>query len=69
LGCDGVWPAQVWGAVHMPQVQVPPQPSATVPQFLPEQAVAIGVFVQPHWCGSDGVPPPQVLGIEQLPQV
>src|SRR5712691_2618892 len=38
-------PPQVWGAVQEPQVSVPPQPSAIVPQFLPWAAQVVGVQV------------------------
>jgi hypothetical protein len=36
-------PPQVWGAVHVPQVSVPPHPSAIVPQFAPFAAHVVGV--------------------------
>src|SRR5262245_14453607 len=36
-------PPQVWGAVHVPQVSVPPQPLEIVPQFLPCAAQVVGV--------------------------
>jgi hypothetical protein len=36
-------PPQVWGAVHVPQVSVPPQPSAMLPQFFPCAAQVVGV--------------------------
>jgi hypothetical protein len=46
---------------------VPPQPSSTVPQFLPAQACARVLAVQPQ---APGVPPPpQVVGkLQALPQ-
>jgi hypothetical protein len=52
---------------QLPQTWVPPQPLGTVPQFLPEQAAAGPVGVQPQ---TFGVPPPaQLCGEVQLPQV
>ena len=36
-------PPHVWGAVHVPQPSVPPQPSVIVPQFLPCAAHVVGV--------------------------
>ncbi len=36
-------PPQVWGAVQVPQVSVPPQPSEIVPQFFPCAAQVVGV--------------------------
>src|SRR6059036_300740 len=36
-------PPQVCGAVQAPQVSVPPQPSAIVPQFFPCAAQVVGV--------------------------
>lgn len=53
-------------AVQVPQVCSPPQPFDTVPQALPEQAVALADGVQPH---TFAVPPPlQVCGSVQPPQ-
>ena len=43
---------------------LPPQLLVTVPQFLPEHAATLS-GVQPHTPGAP--PPPQVLGVEQLP--
>jgi hypothetical protein len=39
-------PPQVSGDVHEPQLSVPPQPSAIVPQLAPCAAHVVGV--QPH---------------------
>ena len=59
-------PPQIAGAVHVagPQTHVPPQPSATTPQFLPAQAAAgvAGFFTHagaPHWFGVPA--PPQIV--------
>src|SRR5215831_15806790 len=38
-------PPQVCGAVHTPQVSVPPQPFGIVPQFLPCATQVVGVQV------------------------
>jgi len=54
---------QVCGAVQAPQVSVPPQPSGTVPQFLPCAAQVVGVHA------GGGVPRPQTLAIPPPPQV
>ena len=51
--------------LHVPHVYVPPQPFETVPQLLPEQAVPIGVVVQPHTLAVP--PPPHVSGEVQVP--
>ena len=52
---------------HVPQVYVPPQPSAAEPQLLPEHAVPIAVLLQPH---TFAVPAPaQVCGEVHVPQV
>src|SRR5438094_5907967 len=58
-------PAQVCGAVQVPQVSVPPQPSAIVPQFFPWAAHVVGV--QPQTFATP--PPPQVWGAVQVPQL
>src|SRR5262245_66444055 len=58
-------PPQVWGAVHTPQVSVPPQPLEIVPQVAPCAAHVVGV--QPQTLGTP--PPPQVCGAVQVPQV
>ncbi len=50
----------------MPQVSVPPQPSAIVPQLSPAGHVVFGV--QPQTLGLLGVPPPQVCGAVHAPQ-
>jgi hypothetical protein len=60
-------PWQVSGDVQLPQTWVPPQPFETVPQFLPEQAVAFALGVQPHTFGVP--PPPQVCGEVQASHV
>jgi hypothetical protein len=39
---------------------LPPQPSATWPQFFPMQAVTIDIGVQPHTFATLGIPPPHV---------
>src|SRR5215470_8630768 len=36
-------PPQVWGAVQVPQVSVPPQPSAMLPQVVPWAAQLVGM--------------------------
>jgi hypothetical protein len=66
--CLHVLPTQVGvDPPHVPQTWFPPQPLGTEPQFLPEQAAAGPVGVQPH---TFGVPAPaQVCGEVQLPQV
>jgi hypothetical protein len=58
-------PPQVFGAEQVPQLSEPPQPSASVPQFLPCAVQVVGV--QPHTLGVP--PPPQVCGAVQLPQL
>src|SRR5207245_4863365 len=40
-------PPQICGAVQVPQVSVPPQPSRIVPQFFPWAAQVVGVQTQP----------------------
>jgi hypothetical protein len=63
-------PPQVWGAVHDPQATVPPQPFGAVPQFCPDEHACRSVSgVQPHTFAVLGIPPPQVSGGEQEPQV
>ena len=58
-------PPQVCGAVHEPQLIVPPQPLEIVPQLSPAGQVVTGV--QPH---SLALPlPPQVWGAVQAPQL
>ena len=58
-------PPQVCGAVQVPQFSVPPQPSASEPQFFPCAAQVVGV--QPQ---TFAVPlPPQVWGAVQAPQL
>ena len=49
----------------MPQLRVPPQPSATEPQFLPSAAQLVGV--QPQTLAVP--PPPQVWGEVHVPQL
>jgi len=39
----GVPPPQVCGRVHVPQLRLPPQPSAIIPQFAPTAAHVVGV--------------------------
>src|SRR5438132_689446 len=46
-----------------PQLRVPPQPLAIIPQSAAPQVVG----VQPHWLGTP--PPPQVSGAVQVPQL
>jgi hypothetical protein len=42
-------PPHVWGAVHTPHWMIPPQPSATGPQFAPAWTHVRGVqFGEPH---------------------
>ena len=52
--------------VQVPQVCSPPQPFGTVPQALPEHAVALTDGVQPQTFAVP--PPPQVWGDVQPPQ-
>src|SRR5712691_1915548 len=56
----------VCGAVQAPQVSVPPQPSAIVPQSFPCAAQVVGVQV-PQTFATPA--PPQVCGAMQAPQV
>ena len=51
---------QVCGAVQLPQVNLPPQPSSTLPQLSP--AGQLVLLVQPQTFGLPGFPPPQVCG-------
>src|SRR5439155_8079410 len=60
-------PAQVCGAVQAPQVSVPPQPSAIVPQFFPWAAHVVAVQPPPQTFTTP--PPPQVCGAVQAPQL
>jgi len=70
-------PPHVCGALHVPQLSVPPQPSGIDPQFLPCAAHVVGVhgrvqvlFVQTWPLGQEPQlrVPPQPLPIEpQLP--
>src|SRR5947199_2386647 len=60
-------PAQVCGAVQAPQVSVPPQPSAIVPQFFPWAAHVVAVQPPPQTFATP--PPPQVCGAVPEPQV
>src|SRR5215468_6383034 len=54
-------PPQVWGAVQVPQVSVPPQPSAMLPQVVPCAAHVVGVHVAlPHTLATP--PPPHAWG-------
>src|SRR5262249_60361435 len=55
-------PPQVAGAVQTPQVRVPPQPSGTVPQFLPRAAQVVGVQMPQTFAV-------QTFGAVQTPQV
>src|SRR5438093_3081233 len=57
---------QVCGAVQAPQVSVPPQPSAIVPQSFPCAAQVVGVHVPQTFVTPA---PPQVCGAVQAPQV
>jgi hypothetical protein len=52
---------------HVPHEYVPPQSSATAPQFLPEHAADIGFGVQPHTLTVP--PPPQLFGEVHEPHV
>src|SRR5713101_2039408 len=60
-------PAQVCGAVQVPQVSVPPQPLEIVPQFLPCAAHVVGVHVLPQTLAVP--PPPHVCGAVHVPHV
>jgi hypothetical protein len=63
-------PPQVSGAVQVPQLRVPPQPSPISPQLALTMAQVRGVHVpapDPHLNGVP--PPPQVSGAVQLPQL
>ena len=60
-------PLHVWGAVHDPQVSVPPQPSAIVPQFFPWAAQVVGVQPPPQTFATPL--PPHVWGAVHDPQV
>jgi hypothetical protein len=69
-------PPQSWPAGHAsPQSRMPPQPSEILPQFLPCRAHVVlthappsapTTLPPPH---TLGVPPPQVCGNVQLPQL
>jgi hypothetical protein len=61
-------PPQVCGAVHEPQLRVPPQPSPTVPQLAFICAHVLGVHGGvPHWLSTP--PPPQNCGAVHEPQL
>jgi hypothetical protein len=66
---DGELVEQTWGEVQVPHDTGFPQPSSAVPQLLVPQAAAAVFGVQPQTFGFDGVPPPQVCGDVQVPQV
>src|SRR6185437_13727378 len=53
------------GAVHVPQLIMPPQPSESGPQVSPAGQLLSGV--QPHSLAVP--PPPQVCGDVQVPQL
>ena len=60
-------PPHVCGAVQVPQLSVPVQPSEMVPQFFPWAAHVVGVQgMTPQTFGEP--PPPQTSGAVQLPQ-
>jgi hypothetical protein len=58
-------PPHVCGAVHGPQLNVPPHPSGGLPHVAPTAAQV--VVVQPHTLGTP--PPPHVFGAVQPGQV
>jgi hypothetical protein len=72
FGTPGAPPPQVLFPEHAPQSTVRDTPqlsfAVTFPQFLPrrEQKAASLSFVQPHWFGLLGLPPPQVFGATQM---
>jgi hypothetical protein len=73
LGTLGVPPPQVWGAVHEPQLTIPPQPSKIGgPQFLPSHSVALRTALQ-QTLGEVVSPcaglPPHGAGAVQVPQL
>jgi hypothetical protein len=57
------------GVVQLPQDTVPPHPSGAELQLLVPHAAAAVFGVQPQTFGLLGVPPPQVWGAVQVPQV
>src|SRR5438445_66816 len=63
-------PPQICGAVQVPQMSVPPQPSRIVPQFFPWAAQVVGVQVQPGMGAPTHAPPahasPEVQGLPSL---
>src|SRR4051812_43916919 len=58
-------PPQISGAVHAPQLTIPPQPSGNIPQLTFFDSHVAGV--QPHRWGVP--PPPQVRGAAHVPQL
>ena len=55
----------VWPFLHLPQVSVPPQPSAVVPQFISSPAHVWGVHPLPHTLLVQVCPDGQVPEIER----
>lgn len=58
-------PPQTEGIVQSPQSNVPPQPSAMVPQLAPTAPQVVRVQLLPHTLGLP--PPPQLSGAVQAP--
>jgi hypothetical protein len=64
-------PPHVWGAVHVPQLNTPPHPSLTGPQFFPSIwqvfGVQAAVGTTPHTLGTPA--PPHTWGAVHVPQL
>ena len=61
-------PPQLSVPVHVPQLSIPPQPSACVPQLAASAAQVVGTHATvPHWLGVP--PPPHVSVPVQVPQL
>src|SRR5438552_17159088 len=58
----------VWFAAQVPQVNVPPQPSAIEPQFFPCAAQVVCVHAETHWLPLHVFPLPQVGQVSVPPQ-
>src|SRR5688572_4417456 len=57
-------PPHIWGEVHVPQSNSPPQPSAAGPQLAPSWSQVAGTHAPPG-----GTAVPQTLGVPAPPHV
>src|SRR4051794_37350903 len=61
-------PPQVPVLHALPQLTMPPQPSATTPQFIPFGHDVIGVHALPHWLGMPPPPHDSPALVSHVPQ-